>query len=433
MNTITGIVIALFFSAFFSGIEIAFLSSNKLQLELKAQLGSLTGKILSYFINRPAWFIGTTLTGYTVSLVIFGSLMAQLIVPILSHYLPDFLNTTPVIIIIQTLFAGSIILCTSEFMPKSLFMINPTAILLILTIPFAIVFCVLFPLMIFIVSLSKFVIIYLLRLEYSEEKPVFALTDLNNYMKSMHKVKHEDEDIELDKKIFHNALEFKSVRVRDCMIPRTEIIAVDVNESIERLRQSFIETGHSKIIVFKETIDDVIGYSHSSALFKKPQKIQDILTPIIIVPETILANELMIRFINERKSLAVVVDEFGGTSGIVSMEDVIEEIFGEIEDEHDEDDLTEQKLEDNTYVLSARLEIDYLNEKYGLALPTGEYETLSGLILSHTEDLPLPGATVSIGTYSFIVLSTLDNRIDMIKLMADVPEKNASSERAKIN
>jgi CBS domain containing-hemolysin-like protein len=200
------------------------------------------------------------------------------------------------------------------------------------------------------------------------------------------------------------------------MIPRTEIIGVESSESIETLRNAFVESGHSKIIIYKETIDEIIGYSHSSALFKKPSRIEEILTPIIIVPETTLANELMIRFINQRKSLAVVVDEFGGTSGIVSMEDVIEEIFGEIEDEHDEDDLTEQKLDEHTWLLSARLEIDYLNDAYGWSLPIGEYETLSGLILSYTEDLPQPGESFDIDPYTITVQSTLDNRIDTVKL-----------------
>jgi putative hemolysin len=415
-TTVIGIFFSLAFSFFFSGIEIAFLSSNKLQIELKGQQGSLNGKIMSYFMKKPSWFIGTTLIGNTVALVFFGNFMAQLIVPVLTEYLPHYLNNEPSIMLIQTFVATMLILFSAEFLPKSLFMINPNIMFSALAIPFAIAFIILFPLMIFIVSLSKFVIIYILRFEYSEEKPVFALTDLNNYLKGMHKVRHEDEDIELDKKIFHNALEFKSVRVRECMIPRTEIIAVEASENIQTLRDAFIESGHSKIIIYKETIDDVIGYSHSSALFKKPAKIEEILTPIIIVPETTLANELMIRFINQRKSLAVVVDEFGGTSGIVSMEDVIEEIFGEIEDEHDEDDLTEQKLEDHTYLLSARLEIDYLNDTYGWSLPIGDYETLSGLILSYTEDIPQPGESVVIEPYTFTVQSTLDNRIDTIKI-----------------
>jgi CBS domain containing-hemolysin-like protein len=415
-TTTIGIFFSLAFSFFFSGIEIAFLSSNKLQIELKSQQGSMNGKIMSYFMKKPSWFIGTTLIGNTVALVFFGNFMAQLIVPVLTEYLPHYLNNEPSIMLIQTFLATMLILFSAEFLPKSLFMINPNIMFSALAIPFAIAFIILFPLMIFIVSLSKFVIIYILRFEYSEEKPVFALTDLNNYLKGMHKVRHEDEDIELDKKIFHNALEFKSVRVRECMIPRTEIIAVEADENIQALRDAFIESGHSKIIIYKETIDDVIGYSHSSALFKKPGKIEEILTPIIIVPETTLANELMIRFINQRKSLAVVVDEFGGTSGIVSMEDVIEEIFGEIEDEHDEDDLTEQKLEEHTYLLSARLEIDYLNDTYGWNLPIGDYETLSGLILSYTEDIPQPGESVVIDRYTFTVQSTLDNRIDTIKI-----------------
>ena len=412
-----GIIISLIFSFFFSGIEIAFLASNKLQIEIKGKQDSVAGKLMSRFMNKPSWFIGTTLIGNTLSLVMFGNFMAHLFIPFLSEYLPVFLNNGPVMVIIQTFFATMLILFTVEFLPKSLFMINPNRMLVVFSIPFAVVFIVLFPLMILIVSLSKFVIIYILRLEYSEEKPVFALTDLNNYLKHMHKVKHEDEDITLDKKIFHNALEFKSVRVRDCMIPRTEIIAVGANESIETLRQAFIESGHSKIIIYKETIDDIIGYSHSSALFKKPKKIDEILTPIVIVPEIMLANELMIRFINEHKSLAVVVDEFGGTSGIVSMEDVIEEIFGEIEDEHD--DLTEQKLDENLYLFSARLQIKYLNDSYGWSLPVGEYDTLGGLILSFTADLPAPGETFSIPPFTLTVHSTSDNSIDTIKVGVD--------------
>ena len=423
-----GIIATLVFSFFFSGIEIAFLSSNKLQIEIKGSQEYLSNRITSFFVKRPSWFIGTTLIGNTVSLVFFGNLMAQLLVPLLENSLPHFLNNEPSIMVLQTFLATMLILFTAEFLPKSLFMINPNLMLSILAVPFGIAFIILFPLMIFIVSLSKFVIIYVLRLEYSEEKPVFGLTDLNNYMKGMHNVKHEDEDVQLDTKIFHNALEFKSVRVRDCMIPRTEIISINENESIEQLREAFIESGHSKVIIFRNTIDNIIGYSHSSALFRHPERIEDILTPIIIVPETMLANELMIRFINERKSLAMVVDEFGGTSGIVSMEDVIEEIFGEIEDEHDEDDLVEQKIDETTYLLSARLEINYLNKTYGWQLPTGDYDTLNGLILLQTEKLPDPGETVILPPFTFIVETTQDNRIDTVKLIIKNEDKPSSPE-----
>jgi CBS domain containing-hemolysin-like protein len=413
---ISFIFISLVFSFFFSGIEIAFLSANKLQLELQGKQGSVSGRIFSKFIKKPSMFIGTTLIGNTIALVLYGILMAQLLEPQLQLWLPEALANEATLLIVQTLVATLIVLATAEFLPKSLFLINPNVMLSALAIPFNIVYYILFPLVFSIVSLSKLVITKILRSEYSDEKPVFGLTDLNHYLKNMQRVRHENEDIELDKKIFHNALEFKSVKVRECMIPRTEIVAVDVQEGVEKLRETFIESGHSKILVYKDTIDDVIGYCHSSELFKKPARIEEILTPIIIVPETILANELMIQFINQRKSLAVVVDEFGGTSGLVSMEDVIEEIFGEIEDEHDEDHLIEQQLDSHTWLLSARHEIDYLNETYGWGLPTGEYETLGGLILSLMEELPKAGESVSLPPYTLTVQSTLDNRIDTVKL-----------------
>lgn len=410
------IALSLIFSFFFSGMEIAYLSANKLQLELQGKQGSLPGRIFLKFIKKPSMFIGTTLIGNTIALVFYGLFMAQLLEPALQTWLPEVLRNEALILVVQVLLSTSLVLVTAEFLPKSIFLINPNFLLTTLAVPFNLVYYVLYPLVFIVVSFSRFVIVHIFRVEYSDERPVYGLTDLNNYLKSMMKVRHEDEDIMLDKKIFHNALEFKSVKVRDCMIPRTEIIAVDLQDGIENLKKAFVESGHSKILVYKDTIDEVIGYCHSSELFKKPEKIEEILTPIIIVPETALANELMLRFINERKSLAVVVDEFGGTSGIASMEDVIEEIFGEIEDEHDEDNLIEQKINPNTWLLSARLEIDYLNETYGWQLPAGDYETLGGLILAYAEDLPEAGETISLPPFTFTVQSTLDNRIDTIKV-----------------
>jgi putative hemolysin len=288
-----------------------------------------------------------------------------------------------------------------------------------MALPFAFVSVILFPVVFTVISLARFIIHHVFGLEYSKERPVFGLTDVNHYLKSMHRVKQTDRNLELDKKIFKNALEFKSVRIRDCMIPRTEIVAVGLDAGLQKLQEAFMESGHSKIIVFKDSIDDIVGYCHSSALFKKPARIEEILTPIIIIPETTLAKELMVRFINEHKSLAAVVDEFGGTSGIVSMEDVIEEIFGEIEDEHDENTEIELQLDKNTWLLSARLEIDYLNDVYGWRLPTGDYDTLSGLILSFTEDLPKAGETIQIPPYIFVVQATEENRISTIKLIVD--------------
>jgi len=414
---IIGITLA--FSFFFSGIEIAFLSANKLQIELQGKQGVLWGRIMSYFLKRQSWFIGTTLIGNTLALVLFGIHMAQLIEPFLAANLPESINDEVFVLVFQTLISTLLILFTAEFLPKSLFLINPTLMLAALAVPFRIIYVILAPLTFSIVYLSKIVIIHVLRIEYSEEKPVFALTDLNNYLKSMLKVRHDDEDINLDKKIFHNALEFKTVRIRDCMIPRTEVTSINMEEGIEKLRETFIQSGHSKILIYKDTIDNVIGYCHSSALFKGPKRIEDILTPINIVQETMMANTLMVQLIKDRKSLALVVDEFGGTSGIVSMEDVIEEIFGEIEDEHDDDDLIEQKIDDHTYLLSARLEVDYVNDHFKWQLPTGDYETLGGLILSYTEDFPKEGETVSIPPYSFTIQKTENKLINTVKVVVE--------------
>jgi CBS domain containing-hemolysin-like protein len=406
----------LVFSFFFSGIEIAFLSANRLQIELQGKQGKRWGKIMSKFTKNPSAFIGTTLIGNTLALVLFGMFMTQLIEPWLALHLPEGFNDEVFVMVLQTLISTLFILFTAEFLPKSLFLINPNLVLAALAIPFRVMYVILLPLTFTIVGLSKLTITKVFGIEYSEEKPVFGLTDLNHYLKNMMKVRHEDEEIELDKKIFHNALEFKTVKVRECMIPRMEITAVGIDEGIEKLKIAFLESGHSKILIYRETIDDVIGYCHSAALFKKPTRIEEILTPIINVPETAMANELMVQFIKERKSLAVVVDEFGGTSGIVSMEDVIEEIFGEIEDEHDSDELVEQKLDDQTWLISARLEVDYLNDHFGWHLPTGEYETLGGLILSYTEDFPKQGDTITLMPYTFTIHKTEKKKIDIVKV-----------------
>lgn len=421
MNTalFTPILISLVFSFFFSGIEIAFFSSNKLQIELQGKQGVLWGRIMSQFIKKPSWFIGTTLIGNTLALVLFGIFITQMIEPLLMSSLPEGFKSELYVLLIQTFISTLIILFTAEFLPKSLFLINPNFMLATLAIPFRIMFYILSPITFTIVYLSKLVIVHILRLEYSDEKPAFGLTDMNNYLANMQNVKHDNEEIELDKKIFHNALEFKTVKVRECMIPRTEIIGIASDEGLDKLKEAFIESGHSKIIIYKETIDDVIGYCHSSALFTRPKSINEILTPINIVPEAMMVNELMIQFIKNRKSLAVVVDEFGGTSGIVSMEDIIEEIFGEIEDEHDEDDLIEQQMDEKTFLLSARHEIDYLNDMYDWKLPEGDYETLGGMILSFTEDFPEEGDAITIPPYVFVIQSTEDNRIDIVKLIVE--------------
>lgn len=413
---ISGLTASLVSAIFFSGIEVAFLSANKLQIELAGKQGSIPGRIMSFFLVKPTWFIATTLVGNILSLVLFANFSTQLFVPLILKLWPSLTSLT-LLVIILTFLLTIIVLYTAEFLSKSLFIINSNKMLSVMAVPFSLVAIILFPVVLLIISLSRFISVSFLRLKYSPDKPVFGLTDVNQYLSSIHRMKPGEENIELDKKILNNALEFKSVRVRDCMIPRTEIMAVSIDSDIKKLQDAFIQSGHSKIIIFRETIDDVVGYCHSSALFKRPKKIEDILTPIVTVPETTLANELMIRLINERKSLAIVVDEFGGTSGLISMEDVIEEIFGEIEDEHDEDDRIEQELDYRTYILSARLEIDYLNETYGWNLPTGDYETLGGLILEHVRDIPKAGETVTIPGFTFIIQSTGETRINTVKLI----------------
>ncbi|MFC5625399.1 hemolysin family protein [Algoriphagus winogradskyi] len=409
------VIITLAMSAFFSGMEIAFISANKLQIELQNKQGDLTGKILSVFVQRPGQFIGTTLMGNTIMLVLYGIFMAYLMEDPLKNLLDGYANDA-IILMLQTVISTIVVLITAEFLPKSLFMLNPNSMLNFFSLPFWVIYILFYPVVWAVVGLSRFFITKILRLEYSEDKPVFTVTDLNSFVQNhIHKGKEEGH-VEIDTKIFDNAVEFKTVRVRECMVPRTDIVSVEVDDAIEELKQVFEESGHSKVIVYRESIDDVIGYCHQLELFKKPKTIEEILTPIIIAPESALANELLIQFIQERKSLALVVDEFGGTSGIVSMEDIIEEIFGEIEDEYDSDDLIEQKISDQEYLLSARHEIDYLNDKYGWELPIGDFETLSGLILSLTENLPKKGESVTFEAYNFTVVTKQEHRIETVRL-----------------
>lgn len=373
---LTMILVCLIFSAFFSGTEIAFVSASKLQIELQSQQGKLAGRILSFFTQKPSRLINTALVGNTIALVIYGIFMASVLEPWIASKLPESFNSQSTVVILQTILSTIIVLFTAEFTPKSIFLLNPNNLLNLLAVPMIIIFTIMFPVVWLIEQMSKFIILFVLRQPYSEDRQVFGLTDLSNYIKLNTRDDIKKSKVELDTKIFNNALEFKTVRIRECMIPRTEISSVDIDDTVEDLKNEFIESGHTKILVYRESIDDVIGYCHVLDLFKKPKDIESMLTPIIIVPETMLANELMIQFIQERKSLALVVDEFGGTSGIVSLEDVIEEIFGEIQDEHDEDeDWVEQKIDEGKYILSARHEIDYLNEKYDWDIPEGDYDT----------------------------------------------------------
>jgi putative hemolysin len=418
-----GLVISLIFAFFFSCFEFAYQVSTKSQLEDEADRPGLSFRLLRFFIQRPSWLLATTRVGYCASLVFFSYFITRLLLSSTENILlhPNF--RLAAVIFFQILISVLVIISTAQFLSKIAAGVNPYRLLIIAALPFAVLGTLLSVLTYPIIGISKVISTYVLRIPFNNANPVFGLIDINQYFQTIYHVNHEDANLQVDKRILHNALEFKNIKVRECMIPRNEITAVEINSSIEKLQQTFLESGHSKIIVYRNSIDDIIGYCHSSVLFKLPKKIEDIMTPIIVVPETTLANELMVRFIQEKKNLAVVMDEFGGTSGIVSREDVIEEIFGEFEDEYDEDHLIEEKISEDTYLLSARLEIDYLNEKYNWQLPIGEYETLGGLILSYTEDFPSHGDTISIPPYKLTIQATRDYRIDTIKLSPGVPEK----------
>lgn len=409
------ILLCLLLSAFFSGMEIAFVSADKLHIEVSRKKGSFIGRILAIFSSNQSQFLATMLVGNNIALVLYGIIMAGLLEPLIIQLLPEILLSDVAVLIIQSLISTFIVLLTAEFLPKSIFIINPDFSLRFFALPMLLIYVLMFPVVFMVVKLSALFIL-MFGYKVSDEKPVFGLTDLNNYIKNNILNIQDEEEAEIDAKIFNNAIEFKKVRVRECMIPRTEIIAVDVTDTIDELKKAFMESGHSKIIVYKESIDDVIGYCHSLELFKKPENIKSILTPILIVPETVLANELLIQFITEHKSIALVVDEYGGTSGIVSIEDVIEEIFGEIRDEHDDEYLTEQKIDDYNYILSARHEIDYLNDTYSLNLPEGEYDTLGGFIFEYHEDIPVVNETIEIPGFVITIITMEENRIDNVKL-----------------
>lgn len=429
-NELIAIVVSLVLSAFFSGTEIAFVSANKLYFELQKKQGVWSGVIISNFIKNPSQFISTLLVGNTITLVIYGIFMANILDPLLAEHLPEGLKNEVIILIIQTLLSTLLVLITAEFLPKTTFLLNPDGILEILAIPIWVAYQLLYWPVYIIVGLSKVIIIYVFRIPYSEDAPVYRMVDLNNYISNTVESEDETESPNFDAKIFNNALLFKEVKVRDCMIPRTEIVAVEVNDSIDKLRKAFENSGYSKILVYEESIDDVIGYCHSSALLKKPKDIRSILSDIIIVPDTALAEKLLVRFISEHKSIALVVDEFGGTSGIVSLEDVVEEIFGEIQDEYDQEDWIEHQINDTTFVISARHEIDYLNDKYDWVLPEGEYDTLGGFILHIHENIPQSNEVINYPPFTFTILTMQYSRIDTIRVNIDKIHLDSIKEQA---
>lgn len=410
--------VALLSCAFFSGIETAFMAANKLQIELDEKNNVLSGRILTRLLQHPSRLMGTNLIGYIISLVFYGFVIAGILHNVLRLYLPEALQLAPVILFLQVLIAAVIVLLTAEFLPRSLFAINPNRMLHVLAVPVLLFHYLLYPVVYLLVGLSKWIAEKVLKIDFPDDKPIFGYTDLNAYIRNHLYHPVEEGAPEVNQEIFHNALDFKKVRVRECMVPRTEIEAVEVGEPVEVLRDAFIKTGHSKILIYQDTIDNIIGYCHQLAMFRQPKQIAEIVSPVSLVPESMLASELFLRFGTEHRTVAVVVDEFGGTSGIVTVEDVIEEIFGEIQDEYDYDGLLEQVFpEKQLYLLSARHEIDYLNSKYELDLPEGDYETLGGLIFSVLGEIPQPNDVVELPPLTITILSMDENRVNAVKLV----------------
>ncbi len=419
MNTVWIVItLSLLLSAFFSGMEIAFVSSSRLKQELDLKRNLLPAKILSSFYTHPSKFIGALLLGNNISLVIYGIAMVQVLQPAILHWLPPSMQSEFYLLLFQTILATLLILIVSEFIPKILFRINPNTILKTFAMPVWLFYYLFYPVIFLYIGISEWIIRLFLSVDVSIDKYTFSAIDLNEYVKELHKEKQEDEPFVREIQMMQNAIEFKNIKLRDCMIPRTEIVAADISEDVQNLRKLFTETGHSKIMIYEDSIDNLKGYVHAYDMFKHPTNIRDVMRPAEIFPETMAASEVLSLFIKKHKSVAIVVGEFGGTSGMVTMEDIIEEIFGEIEDEYDTDEVIEKQLSDTEFIFSARIEIDYLNEKYRFALPESEeYETIAGFILHHHESIPLINEEIEISPYTFKILKASGNRLEEIRMM----------------
>lgn len=417
MSELLIIILSLLMSALFSGMEIAFVSSNRLKIEVDKNKGNIPARIIARFNRIPSRFIGALLLGNNVALVIYGIAMAQVLEPAITQLLlPNLYNDT-LLLILQTLVATLLVLVVAEFLPKIFFRINPNQILKFFAVPSAVFFYIFYPFIYLYIGLSESILKKFIKINFTHDNLVFSVVDLDNYLKEFSPDYTSQEDVKQEIQMFQNAIDFRKVKLRECMIPRTEITAIGENDSVENLRKTFIRSGHSKIPIYRDSIDNITGYAHAADIFKNPDSIKSLFRPIIVVPETMLANVVLSMFIAQNKSIAVVVDEFGGTSGIVTMEDVIEEIFGEIDDEFDFEDLMEKQVSENEYVFSARLEIDYLNENYNLHLPESEdYETLAGLIIHHHQSIPALNETILFKDLVFEILEASETRIEKVRL-----------------
>lgn len=410
--TILSIVGTLLFIGFFAGYEIAFVTANRLSIELKKKQGKRSGIILAQFIESPARFIGTCLIGVNLFLVIYGLLFDELLKA--GIWLPLKIENEFLKLAFDTLLSTLVVLVIGKFLPKAIFRAKSDSLLFVFA-PIANFFHNLFsPLTNLFVNISQWILKYLFNVRVKDKNEAFTKIDLEHFFQQ---TKDQDEENqELNTELFENALSLPTVKIRQCLVPRTEIVALEVNDSIAEARALFIQTKLSKLLVYENSIDNIVGYIHQLDLFNRPENIKAMLHPIVAVPESMSATDLINKFTKERKSIAWVVDEFGGTSGIVTMEDLLEEIFGEIQDEYDTEEFVEKQLAEDEFIFSGRLELDYLNEKYNLDFPTSDSETLSGYIISEHETIPKQKETIIINNFKFDILTVSERRIEMVKM-----------------
>ena len=406
-------------SAFFAGTEMAFVSSNKFKVELDKNKANFTGRLLAIVTKSPSKFIGTMLVGNSISLVVFGVMAALLLEPPVEKLFIQWFDHAPkvVVIVTQTIISTFFILITAEFLPKVISSLNPNRFLNFFVLPTTF-FYYLFQLPVYIVVYISRIILGLFKVKMKEEEVTFERTDLNYYLQQVtNSGSNAAVEVENEVKILQNVLEFPSVRARDCMVPRTEIVAIEVTSGIDELKKKLIESGHSKILVYRDTVDDIIGFVDSYQMFKSPTDLKQLIMPIMFVPETMFVQDILTQFSQQRRSISVVVDEYGGTAGILTMEDIIEQIFGEIDDELDVVEMVEKKISDTEYIFSARLEIDYLNDEYKLDLPeSDEYTTLAGMILFYNQDLPQNQDQIEVNQFRFLVNKVGETRIEEVTL-----------------
>lgn len=410
------IILCLILCAFFSGMEIAFISSNKIYLEIEKKQDNFLSRILTKLTENPSKFIAAMLIGNNIALVIYGFFMGELLmrwIESFGYHLSSLLD-----LLVQTILSTLIVLISAEFLPKVFFQIYANTLIKFFAIPAYAFYVLFYFISTFFIWVSDFVLKKFFKTEGDQVQIYFSKVELGNYITEQMSTVEDNEEVDSEIQMFQNALEFSGVKARDVMSPRTEIVAIDLNDSIDELNKLFIETGYSKIVVYENSLDDIVGYVHSFDLFKKPGSIKEIVITVEFVPETIYIKDAMNLLTKKRKSVAVVLDEYGGTSGIITIEDIVEELFGEIEDEHDsEEELIEKGLGDDTYLFSARFDVEYLNQTYKLHIPERDsYGTLGGFIVDFTKEIPQKGAVITIGNFHFIIEEATNKKIELVKM-----------------